>query len=57
MIPKVRSVIIRHRQMNQEEIYPCVHGIAYPRIYTEDAAVIFSRTKSRDAMRQQWIIT
>ena len=45
--PKVRSVIIRHRQMKQEEIYPCVHGIAYPRIYTEDAAVIFQDEKQR----------
>ena len=40
--PKVRSVIVRHRQMKQEEIYPCVHGIAYPSIYTEDAASSFS---------------
>ena len=40
-------MIIRHRQMKQEEIYPCVHGIAYPRIYTEDAAVIFQDEKQR----------
>ena len=45
--PKVRSVIVRHRQMKQEEIYPCVHGIAYPRIYTEDAAIVFQDEKQR----------
>ena len=45
--PKVRSVIVRHRQTKQEEIYPCIHGIAYPRIYTEDAAVIFQDEKQR----------
>ena len=45
--PKVRSVIVRHRQMKQEEIYPCVHGIAYPRVYTEDAAILFQDEKQR----------
>ncbi|MFR7395618.1 MAG: DUF5717 family protein [Blautia wexlerae] len=45
--PKVRSVIVRHRQMKQEEIYPCMHGIAYPRIYSEDAAVVFQDEKQR----------
>ncbi len=44
--PKVRSVIIRHRQMKQEEIYPCMHGIAYPRICSEDAAVDLSGRKT-----------
>lgn len=45
--PKVRSVIVRHRQLKQEEIYPCVHGIAYPKIYTGDAAVLFQDEKQR----------
>lgn len=45
--PKVRSVIVRHRQMKQEEIYPCIHGIAYPRICSEDAAVVFQDEKQR----------
>ena len=44
---KVRSVIVRHRQMKNEEIYPCVHGVAYPRIYTEDAAILFQDEKQR----------
>lgn len=45
--PKVRSVIVRHRQMKQEEIYPCIHGVAYPRIYTRDAAIVFQDEKQR----------
>ena len=44
---KVRSVVVRHRQMKQEEIYPCIHGIAYPRIYSEDAAILFQDEKQR----------
>lgn len=38
---RIRKVIIRHSQLDKEEEYPCIHGVAYPRIYTEDAAVIF----------------
>ena len=45
--PKVRSVIVRHRQINKEEIYPCIHGVAYPRVYTKDAAVVFQDEKQR----------
>lgn len=44
---KIRSVIVRHSQMAVEEIYPCVQGVAYPRIYTEDAAVLFQDEKQR----------
>ena len=44
---KVRSVIVRHNQMEREEIYPCSHGVAYPRIYTDDAAVIFQDEQQR----------
>ena len=40
-------MIVRHRQMKQEEIYPCIHGIAYPRICSEDAAVVFQDEKQR----------
>ena len=47
---KVRSVIVRHNQMEREEIYPCSHGVAYPRIYTDDAVVLF-RMSSSAAMR------
>lgn len=44
---KVRYVIVRHNQMAQEEIYTCVQGVAYPRIYTEDAAILFQDDKQR----------
>ena len=33
--------------MEQEEIYTCVQGVAYPRIYTSDAAILFQDDKQR----------
>ena len=44
---KVRCVIVRHSQLVREELYPCVQGVAYPRIYTSDAAVLFQDDKQR----------
>lgn len=44
---KIRQVIVRHNQMAREEIYPCVQGVAYPRIYTEDAVILFQDDKQR----------
>lgn len=44
---KVRQVIVCHSQLQQEEIYPCVQGVAYPRIYTEDAVILFQDDKQR----------
>ncbi len=38
---KIRNVIVRHSQMAKEEVYPCVKGVAYPKIYTEDAVILF----------------
>ena len=38
---KVRKVIVRHSQLKNEEAFPCVDGVAYPRIYTKDAAILF----------------
>lgn len=45
--PKVRSIVVRHPQMNQEEAYPCVRGIAYPRIYTKDGVILFQDSRQR----------
>ena len=44
---KIRQVIVRHGQMAEEEVYPCVQGVAYPRIYTEDAVILFQDDKQR----------
>ena len=44
---KIRQVIVCHSQMKKEEIYPCVKGVAYPRIYTEDAVILFQDDKQR----------
>lgn len=45
--PKIRQIIVRHSQMDREEAYPCVQGVGYPRIYTEDAAILFQDDKQR----------
>ena len=44
---KIRSVIVKHSQLAEEEVYPCVQGIAYPRIYTEDAVILFQDEQQR----------
>lgn len=45
--PKIRQVIVCHSQMKEEECYPCVQGVAYPKIYTEDAVILFQDDKQR----------
>ena len=45
--PKIRQVIVCHSQMKEEEVYPCVQGVAYPRIYTDDAVILFQDDKQR----------
>lgn len=45
--PKIRSVIVCHSQMEKEEVWPCVQGVAYPRIYTDDAVILFQDDKQR----------
>ncbi len=44
---KIRWVIVRHEQLREEEIYPCIQGVAYPRIYTEDAVILFQDEQQR----------
>ncbi|MDO5135341.1 MAG: DUF5717 family protein [Eubacteriales bacterium] len=44
---KMRSVVVRHGQMAEEEVYPLVQGVAYPRIYTEDAVILFQDEMQR----------
>lgn len=44
---KIRHVVVRHSQMQEEEVYPCVDGVAYPRIYSEDAVVLFADERQR----------
>ena len=45
--PKIRYVVVRHSQMKEEAVYPCVQGVAYPKVYTEDAAILFQDEKQR----------
>ena len=44
---KIRYVVVRHEQLREEETYPCVQGVAYPRIYTDDAVILFQDEKQR----------
>ena len=44
---KVRQIIVRHKQLQEEEVYPCTQGVAYIRLYTEDAAILFQDGKQR----------
>lgn len=43
----MRQVVVRHEQLQEEEIYPCSQGVAYIRIYTNDAAILFQDDKQR----------
>ena len=45
--PKIRNVIVCYAQMTEEEIYPCIKGVAYPKIYTEDAVILFQDAQKR----------
>ena len=44
---KIRQVIVRHNQMAREQSYLLVQGVAYPRIFTEDAVILFQDEKQR----------
>ncbi|MDD3337909.1 MAG: DUF5717 family protein [Lachnospiraceae bacterium] len=47
---KVRSVIVCHGPLAQEAVYPCVNGVAYIQLYTEDAKILFQDEKCRRYM-------
>ena len=40
-------MIVRHILIGREEVYPLSQGVAYPRIYTEDAVILFQDEKQR----------
>lgn len=44
---RIHQVVVRHSQMEREEVYPCRRGIAFPRIYTSDAVILFQDDKQR----------
>lgn len=39
--PIFRKVVVRHKESNSEKEYPVNNGVAYIRMYTEDAVVLF----------------
>lgn len=42
MNPKMRGVIVRHKESNSEKEYPLIQGEAYVRMYTEQASLLFA---------------
>lgn len=40
--PRMKSVIVRHKESNSEKEYPLVQGEAYVRMYTEQASLLFT---------------
>lgn len=44
---RIHTVVVRHHQLSGEETYPVIQGIAYPRIYTEDAVILFQDDQQR----------
>lgn len=49
---KIRNVIVRHGQLVNERVYPCIDKVAFIDIYTEDAQIIFE-----DAHHQRFVST
>ncbi|MCF0145746.1 MAG: hypothetical protein HUJ73_04075 [Eubacterium sp.] len=43
----MRRVIVCHNALKGESVYPCRDGVAYPKIYSEDACVLFEDEKRR----------
>lgn len=43
----IRSAIVCHHALNQEQTYPCVDGVAYVAVYSEDACILFEDEKRR----------
>lgn len=41
----IRQVVVCHQALRREEYYPVKDGVAYPRIYTEDACLLFEDEK------------
>lgn len=44
---RIEKVIVCHSRLKREEVYACDHGVAYPRIYTEDAVILFEDDRHR----------
>lgn len=44
---KVRNVIVVHKELENEESFPCYDGVAYVRLYTKDAELFFEDDKQR----------
>ena len=45
--PEIRRVVVCHNALKQERAYPCRDGVAYPRIYSDDASLLFEDERHR----------
>ncbi len=44
--PDIRNVVVCHGPLLEEEVYPCVKGLAYPQIYSDDAVILFEDNRN-----------
>ena len=44
---KIRRVIVCHNSLKKEETYACRDGVSYPRLYSEDACLLFEDNRHR----------
>ena len=43
----IRNVVVCHNALKKEQRYPCVDGVAYIHLYSEDACILFEDEKRR----------
>lgn len=43
----IRSVVVCHNALKKEQVYPCIDGVAYISLYSEDACILFEDEKRR----------
>ena len=44
---RIRQVVVTHNALKEEQCYPCRDGVAYPRIYSEDACILLEDERHR----------
>ena len=44
---RIRQVVVIHNALREEQCYPCRDGVAYPRIYSEDACILLEDDRHR----------
>lgn len=45
--PKVRNIVVYHKELEKEEVYPCCDGVAYIQLYSEKGQIFFEDEQKR----------